>query len=91
MAATDTYKGHPGVSPGGPRNLALVTPNNSVDLTMVSQWVYIGTAGVLVCTPAEHADDDPVTTPTMIAGWHLMQLKRIWATGTTATDIMVGW
>ena len=73
---------------GGPGNLALVTPNDAADLAHVTQWVYLAAAGALRVTTR---GGQTVTTPPMSAGWHLMELSRIHATGTTATGIMVGW
>lgn len=88
MAASDTFRLNTRGPAGGPQHLALVTPNDGVDLTHVSQWVYIATAGTLgVVTRG----GETLVTPEMVPGWHLMELTRIRATGTSATGIMVGW
>ena len=88
MPAIDVFGSNMRGPAGGPANLALVTPSDSEDLSHVSQWVYLGTAGTLgVVTRG----GQQLTTPSLQAGWHLMELERITATGTTATGIMVGW
>jgi hypothetical protein len=65
-----------------------VTPSDASDLASVTQWVYLATAGTLTVTTR---GGETLTTPSMLAGWHLMELTRIHATGTTATGIMAGW
>lgn len=88
MAAINSYKHLAYARAGGPPNLALVTPDDATDLTHVSQWIYLGTAGTLQVTTL---GGQTLTTPSLHAGWHLMELTRIHATGTTASGIMVGW
>jgi hypothetical protein len=88
MAATDRFKLTTRGPAGGPQHLALVTPSDTQDLANVSQWVYLATAGTLRVTTR---GGETLTTPSMPAGWHLVELSRIHATGTTATGIMVGW
>lgn len=88
MPAVDRFQGISYARAGGPANLALVTPSDSADLNYVSQWVYVGVSGTIkVATKGGQI----LTTPTLAAGWHLMELTRIYATGTTASGIMVGW
>lgn len=88
MSAIDNYKSTTRGPAGGPIHLALVSPNDAQDLLHVSQWVYIATDGTLRVTTR---GGESLVTPVMLAGWHLMELTRIHATGTTATGIMVGW
>ncbi len=88
MAAIDSFKSTARVPAGGPSNLALVTPSDALDLAQVTQWVYLGASGSLRVTTR---GGQTLTTPVLSAGWHLMELTRIHATGTTATGIMVGW
>lgn len=88
MAASDRFRLNTRGPAGGPQNLALVTPSDATDLEHVSQWVYVEAAGTLgVVTRGGQT----LVTPVLAAGWHLMELTRIRATGTTATGIMVGW
>lgn len=88
MSAKDIYNSHSRGRAGGPANLMLVTPSDATDLPFVTQWVYLANTGTLKVTTA---GGQTLTTPTMKDGWHLLELSRIHATGTTATGIMVGW
>lgn len=88
MAAYDRFNRTTRGPAGGPQHLALVTPSDSEDLGHVSQWLYIEAAGRLSVTTR---GGETLVTPVLAAGWHLMELSRIHATGTTATGLMVGW
>ncbi len=88
MSAIDSFGSTSRGRAGGPSHLARVTPSDTADLSHVSQWVYLEAAGTLGVTTRGGA---ALTTPVLHAGWHLMELRRIHATGTTATGIMVGW
>ncbi len=88
MSAQNPFDHHARSRAGGPANLALVSPDDASDLPFVSQWVYLETGGTLAVTTA---GGQSLTTPALSAGWHLMELSRIHATGTTAAGIMVGW
>lgn len=88
MAASDRFRLNTRGPAGGPQHLALVTPSDGEDLAHVSQWVYLAQAGTLAVTTR---GGETLVTPELFAGWHLMELTRIHATGTTATGIMVGW
>lgn len=88
MPAIDTFNATSRGPAGGPTHLALVSPNDSEDLSHITQWVFLSTSGTLgVVTRG----GETLTTPVLPAGWHLLELSRILATGTTATGIMVGW
>lgn len=88
MPALDAFKKHARTLPGGPMHLQNVTPDDAQDLSHVAHWVYISVAGTLRITTN---GGETLTTPEMAAGWHLMEVARVFATGTTATGIMVGW
>lgn len=88
MPASDRFKLTTRSPSGGPQRLALVAPSDTEDLAHVSQWVFLETAGTLRVTTR---GGDTLLTPVLPAGWHLLELRRIHATGTTATGIMVGW
>jgi hypothetical protein len=88
MPASDSHRSTARVPAGGPQHLALVTPSDTTDLDHVSQWVYLAASGTLRVTTR---GGQTLTTPPLAAGWHLLELTRIHATGTTATGIMVGW
>lgn len=64
---------------------AAVTPNDSADLSEVTLNLYVGTGGTLKVTMQDG------TTPTyaaIAAGRHPLRVKRVWATGTSATGIV---
>ena len=69
-----------------------VTPSNTVDLTSLTKGLFVVGAGDLKVTFAEDADDAPVTLLAVAAGSYLdFSVKRVWATGTTATGIYALW
>ena len=64
---------------------ASVTPNDSTDIA-TCRSVYVGGAGAMKVTMA---DDTTVTFSGLLAGAvYPFQAKRIWSTGTTATNIV---
>ena len=63
-----------------------ITPSDSVDLTSASRAVYIGGVGDLKVTTVQ---GDTVTFKSLIPGSVLpVRVVRIFATGTTATNIV---
>lgn len=66
---------------------AAVTPNNSTDLARVSR-LYVGGTGNLRVTLRDQADGDSVTLNSVPVGFIPLLVKRVWATGTTATNIV---
>lgn len=67
-----------------------VTPSDSADLPgALSRGLYVGTSGDVALIPAE--GESPVTLVGLAAGlWHPISARRILATGTTATGILIG-
>lgn len=62
-----------------------VTPNDSTDLAEVSLNLFIGTAGTLKVTMM---DGSVVTYGAITAGRHPLRVKRVWSTGTSASNIV---
>lgn len=62
---------------------AAVTPSDSADITE-TRGLYIGTAGNLKVT---FADGTTATLTSVANGVIPLKVKRVWATGTTATGI----
>lgn len=62
-----------------------ITPNDSADVTENTLSLYIGTGGALKVTLL---DNSVVTYAAIAAGRHPLRVKRVWATGTTATGIV---
>lgn len=62
-----------------------ITPNDSTDLGEITVNLYVGTAGACKVTMF---DGSVVTYASLAAGRHPLRVKRVWATGTTATGIV---
>lgn len=62
-----------------------VTPNDSTDLAELTLALYIGVAGTLKVTMM---DGTVCTYGAIAAGRHHLRVKRVWATGTSATSIV---
>lgn len=76
-------------SPGS--HIALVTPNDSTDLVKASRGLLIGGSGTLKVTTV---GGETITIPaTCVPAGGVLPLRvaRVWATGTTATDIHSIW
>lgn len=85
MSAEDTFKGYvPGIESPATDGEA-VTPSDTLDLAKVSRALYVGTGGTLKVTLASGTD---LTFSAIAAGWHPLRVSRVWATGTSATDLV---
>lgn len=62
-----------------------VTPSDSTDLAEISLNLYVGTAGTLKVTML---DGSTVTYGAIAAGRHPLRVKRVWATDTSASNIV---
>lgn len=67
---------------------ASVTPNDSTDLAASSRALYIGTSGDVKVTTVGGND---VTFANVPVGVLPIRVKRVWATGTSATGIIAIW
>lgn len=66
-----------------------VTPNDGADLAFFCRGIILGVAGDVKVTDM---DGNAVVLPSLAAGVvHPIRAKRIWATGTTATNIVAGY
>jgi len=84
----DHFAAH-GASPKTPARVAqAITPNDSTDLTTYAKALYVGVAGDLRVLPVANADDAAVTLKNHPIGYAPIQVRRVLATGTTATDIV---
>lgn len=61
-----------------------VTPSDTVDLSETATSLYVGTAGTL---KVSFEDGTTVTYAAIAAGRHPLRVKRVWATGTSASNI----
>ena len=62
-----------------------VTPSDGADLPHTTRAIYVGGQGDLRVTLAAGGDVIFRSAP---VGWHPIRVQRIWATGTSATDIV---
>ena len=74
---------------GGPaRRAAAVTPSDTVDLTAYAKALYVGAAGNVRVLTVGGEDADATTFANHPVGWLPVQVRRVLATGTTATQIV---
>ncbi len=88
MSAKDHFRTQNRSRAGGPSHLINVAPDDMTDLPFVTQWIYLSVQGALTITTS---GGETLTTPSMQAGWHPIEVSRIHSSGTTATGIMAGW
>lgn len=91
MAAIDDFASLQAGASSDISHLAAVTPSDTVDLTNVSRSVAFGAVGTLKVTTL---GGETVTIPSGLLSanvFHRLRVARIWATGTTATPVWVGW
>ena len=66
-----------------------ITPSDTVDLERVTRGLYVGTIGDVKVTMAS---GNTVTWVALAAGViHPLQVRRVFATGTDATDIVAAY
>lgn len=73
---------------GPARRAAAVTPSDTVDLTTYAKALYVGAAGNVRVLTVGAEDADAVTFANHPVGWLPVQVRRVLATGTTATQIV---
>lgn len=66
-----------------------VTPNDDADVSIDARAIYVGVSGHVYVDLVGGATN--IAVKNLAAGmWHPMRVKRVRATSTTATDILVG-
>lgn len=90
MAAnpSDPYYNYPQQMGTPARAAAAVTPSDTTDLSIYAKALYIGTAGDLEVTLTNMDDGTSVVLADHPAGYAPLQVKRVWAAGTAALDIV---
>lgn len=83
---TDTYNNF-AVLPSGPvRNIVAATPNDSADLSNFG-FLYVGADGDVRVTTV---GGQTVTIPGLVGGQvYPIYVRRVFSTGTTATDLQI--
>lgn len=93
MSATDLFATSQGPWPAhrasdSPRNGVAVTTSDSVDLVTVSTGLYIGVSGDVAVTLVGMADGTSIVFKAHPVGYLIGQVKRVWTTNTSATNIL---
>lgn len=73
------------------QHAAAVVPADGADLTQTTRGLYIGVSGNVRLTLAGDADGTFVTFLAVPVGVLPVCAKRVWATGTGATNILALW
>lgn len=66
-----------------------VVPSDSTDFTAYPKALYVGVAGDVKCIPVHNADAAPVVFTAHPVGYMAVRVRRVYATGTTATNLLV--
>lgn len=65
-----------------------ITPSDTAGIGSVSRALYVGTLGDLT---VQMLGGEIVTFVSAAEGWHPLQVTKVLATGTTATNIVAVW
>ena len=84
---TDSFQGHTVSLTAPPSSAISVTPSDTVDLPYVSRALHIGTGGDLRVLTRDGQD----VTYRNLSGLKILRVARVFATGTTAADIIAEW
>jgi hypothetical protein len=88
---TDTYSSYAASLTAPAINSAAITPDDSTDLAYVSRAISVDVEGFVKYAPLG-TQGDAIVTRLLVAGvQHPIRAKRIYATGTTATGVVVDW
>lgn len=88
MSATDTFV-NKSTTDFPATEAAAVVPHNTNELSYVTRGLYVGTGGDVKVTMR---GGQAVTFPNVQAGTLLpFRVKIVWATGTSASDIVAVW
>jgi hypothetical protein len=88
MSAIDASASFPNLLTAPADHAKAITPDNSNDLAYVTRAVILAVAGDLKVDTLGGESGEVLTLP---AGPHAIRVKRIYATGTTATGITALW
>jgi hypothetical protein len=86
--ATDTFSTYSASLEGPADNIAAVTPSDSTDLATIPRALWIGAEGNVKVTAKGGGTETFVSVP---VGWFPVRAVRVFATGTTATNIIAVW
>lgn len=86
---TDIWQPLPNNQSDPPANAVAVTPSDTVDLTFISTQIAAATSGVISCNL--QFSGSAVLIPVAAGVPVRVRVRRILATGTTATGIVAFW
>ena len=76
-------------SAGGPAGRCVaITPTDTGELTTYIGSIYVGVTGNLAVTPMRNTADTSVVFTNVPVGWFPVSVRKVWATGTTATGLI---
>ena len=75
-----------GDSPG--RTAFAITPSDASDLTLYAKAVYVGVTGDITCLPIDNVDGATVLYKAHPVGYMRCGVRKVLATGTTATNLL---
>ena len=70
---------------------ASVTPSNTDDLPNYSRMLYVGVGGSTKDVKVTTINGSEVTFKNVPTGILMVQARKVWSTGTTATEILALW
>lgn len=76
----------PGVT--NARQARAIVPSDSLNIDPRVDAIYVGVSGDIAITPNDNVADTVVIFKAVPVGWFPVKCRRIWATGTTATDLV---
>jgi len=72
------------------RNIAAITPSNTVDLPNPTKAIYVSATSTLVVDTI--GGQTGVTISSLAGGiWHPIQITRVYVTGTSASGLLGSW
>lgn len=86
--ASDKYSQYPKTLNSPARNAVAVVTSDTVDLSIYAKKLWIGVTGDVKVILVGDLDAAPVTFKAVPVGWLEVQVRRVFATGTTATNIV---
>ena len=89
MTAVDTFLASETNLNGPYCDAAAVVPNDAADLATLSRALYVGTTGDITVTMA--GGEANVLIKAAPVGILPLRVSRVWATGTTATNLVALW
>lgn len=82
---TDPFKNHAAGMSDPIGSATAIIPDDTTDLPVATRAVYVGSGGNLRVTLVS---GDIVSFQNISAGWHPLRAQRVWATGSTASNLV---